>query len=1081
MADAHRLLIANRGEIAVRIARAAAAEGMASVAVTAADEPDAAHLAAADETYVLPGSGPVAYLDAGELVNAALATDCRLLHPGYGFLSESRDLPEACEDAGIRYGVRLLFVGPGPAALAVLGDKVLARGLAEKAGIPVLEGLGVQVDVPVVESLMEEAGAVMLKPRFGGGGRGTRIVRRGDDVAAAIRSAGADARAAFGDPTLLAEAFLDPARHIEVQVLGDRTGDVVVLGDRDCSLQRSRQKIVEIAPAPHLPDHVREQLHRAAADLIKRVGLRGLATVEFLVPADDPERFVFLECNPRLQVEHTVTEETTGLDLVRLQLRVAVGATLADLGLADGAPKPAGWAVQARVNAETVTADGTLLPSAGTITSLALPGGPGVRVDTAARPGAEQSPRYDSLLAKVVVHERQGDLGDALRHLDRALMEVDVRGVATNIAFLRAVLADPDVLAGRATTTLVDDRVADLVAAAEQYAEPEERPESDSLDPDEDALRASVPGTVVAVEATPGETLQPGGAVVVLEAMKMEHVVALPAGGTVLRIAVKVGDTVQQGQLLATVEHHDGDAEDEAEIDLDADRADLAEVRRRHEMGLDRYRPEAVAKRHAQGRRTARENLADLVDEGSFLEYGPLVFAAQERRRSREELQERTPADGVVGGLADINGDPAVVVSYDYTVLAGTQGMRGHLKKDRLFELAEKRRLPVVLFAEGGGGRPGDVDLPVVSALDTAAFTLFGRLSGLVPTVGVASGRCFAGNAALLGTCDVVIATEDANIGMGGPAMIEGGGLGVVAPEDIGPIDVQHANGVVDIRVADDAAAVAAARKYLSYFQGPTADWTAPDQRVLRHLVPENRKRVYDMRAVLNALADENSVLELRDGWGTGMVTALARVEGAPIGVIANVPTHLGGAIDADAADKAARFLQLCDAHGLPVVSLCDTPGFMVGPESEKTATVRHFSRLFVIGANLSVPIGTVVVRKAYGLGAQAMAGGSTKVPRFTVGWPASEFGPMGLEGAVRLGMRRELEAIDDDAERASAYDAAVDAAYENGKGLNVAAHWEVDDVIDPADTRRWITTLTREVAATPKPAARRRPNVDTW
>jgi acetyl-CoA carboxylase carboxyltransferase component len=311
--------------------------------------------------------------------------------------------------------------------------------------------------------------------------------------------------------------------------------------------------------------------------------------------------------------------------------------------------------------------------------------------------------------------------------------------------------------------------------------------------------------------------------------------------------------------------------------------------------------------------------------------------------------------------------------------------------------------------------------------------------------------------------------------------MIEGGGLGVVSPEEIGPIDVQHANGVVDIRVADDAAAVAAARKYLGYFQGPIAEWTAPDQRALRHLVPENRKRVYDMRAVLHALADVDSVLELRDGWGAGMITALARVEGAPIGVLANVPTHLGGAIDADAADKAARFLQLCDAHGLPVVSLCDTPGFMVGVESEKTATVRHFSRLFVIGANLSVPIGTVVVRKAYGLGAQAMAGGSTKVPRFTVGWPSSEFGPMGLEGSVRLGMRRELEAIEDDAARAAAYEAAVAAAYERGKGLNVAAHWEIDDVIDPADTRRWITTLTREAAATPRPPGRVRPNVDTW
>jgi acetyl-CoA carboxylase carboxyltransferase component len=555
-------------------------------------------------------------------------------------------------------------------------------------------------------------------------------------------------------------------------------------------------------------------------------------------------------------------------------------------------------------------------------------------------------------------------------------------------------------------------------------------------------------------------------------------------------VAVSVGDTVRQGQLLATVHAAEELVEEAPTLPpaRHAERDDLAEVRDRHQQGLDAQRPDAVASRHVAGRRTARENLDDLVDAGTFLEYGPLVFAAQERRRTRGELQERTPADGLVGGLADVNGalvgpgrSAAVVMSYDYTVLAGTQGMRGHAKKDRLFELAEKRRLPVVLFAEGGGGRPGDVDFPGVTGLDTMAFTLFGRLSGLVPLVGIASGRCFAGNAALLGSCDVVIATEDASIGMGGPAMIQGGGLGSVTADEIGPTAIQHANGVVDIRVADDAAAVDAARRYLSYFQGTIDSWTAPDQRLLRQIVPERRTRVYDMREVLAGIADEGSVLELRDGWGAGMITALARVEGAPIGVIANVPAHLGGAIDADAADKAARFLQLCDAHGLPVVSLCDTPGFMVGPDAERTATVRHVSRLFVIGANLTVPLGTVVVRKAYGLGAQAMAGGSMKVPRFAIGWPTSEFGAMGLEAGVQLGMRRELAAIEDPVERAAVFADAVAAAYENGRGVNVAAHGEIDDVIDPAHTRRWITLLTREAAATPRPVTRTRPNVDTW
>jgi acetyl-CoA carboxylase carboxyltransferase component len=510
--------------------------------------------------------------------------------------------------------------------------------------------------------------------------------------------------------------------------------------------------------------------------------------------------------------------------------------------------------------------------------------------------------------------------------------------------------------------------------------------------------------------------------------------------------------------------------------------ASLRAVRERHEIGLDGARAEAVIKRHAGGRRTARENLDELLDPDSFVEYGPLLFAAQERRRSREELIARTPADGLVGGIGEIEGRRCVVMSYDYMVLAGTQGLRNHAKKDRLFEIAARRRLPVVLFAEGGGGRPGDVDMPIVAGLDCRAFNLFARLSGLVPLVGIASGNCFAGNAALLGCCDVVIATEDASIGMGGPAMIEGGGLGVYEPAEVGPIDVQHANGVVDLRVADDRAAVATASRYLSYFGGAVSDVRVPDQRLLRSIVPERRRQIYDVRLVLDGLCDEDSVLELRRGFGAGIVTALARVDGHALGVVANHPPHLGGAIDADGADKAARFMALCDAFSLPLLFLCDTPGFMVGPDAERTATVRHFARMFLTGANLSVPCGTIVLRKGYGLGAQAMAAGGFKSPLFTVAWPTSEFGGMGLEGAVRLGMRRELEAIEDPDERERVFQATVAAAYEHGRGINMAAYGEIDDVIDPADSRRWIATLFAE---TDRPwwvsKDKRRPYVDAW
>ena len=596
---------------------------------------------------------------------------------------------------------------------------------------------------------------------------------------------------------------------------------------------------------------------------------------------------------------------------------------------------------------------------------------------------------------------------------------------------------------------------------------------------------APMQGTIVAVHVAPGDQVQANQALLVIESMKMEHVIAAENAGVVERIGCEVGATVQEGDLLvaltAGVPASVADAKADDDVDVDHVRADLAEVVERHELGYDAQRPDAVERRRRTEQRTTRENVDDLVDAGSLVEYGPMVIAAQRRRRELDDLIRRTPADGLVAGIGTVNGHRTIVMSYDYTVLAGTQGLQNHRKKDRLFELAERLRLPVVFFTEGGGGRPGDTDGSGVSGLDCMAFALWGSLSGLVPLVGINSGRCFAGNAALLGCCDVVIATANSNIGMGGPAMIEGGGLGVYTPEDVGPMSVQVPNGVVDVAVADEAEAVAVAKRYLSYFQGPLESWTCPDQRLLRHSIPENRLRVYDVHAVVDGMADDGSVLELRPQFGVGMVTALIRIEGRPLGVIANNPTHLAGAIDADGADKAARFMQLCDAFDLPILFLCDTPGIMVGPEVEKTALVRHVSRMFVTGASLTVPFFTIILRKGYGLGAQTMAGGSFKSPIFTVAWPTGEFGGMGLEGAVRLGYRKELEAVDDPAERDALFEEMVARMYEHGKALNTATYFEIDDVIDPAQSRRWIITA---LDASPPPAPRsgkKRPNIDTW
>ena len=599
-------------------------------------------------------------------------------------------------------------------------------------------------------------------------------------------------------------------------------------------------------------------------------------------------------------------------------------------------------------------------------------------------------------------------------------------------------------------------------------------------------VAAPLTGTVVSILVGVGEPVVQGRPVAVLESMKMEHEVAAPVSGRVAELAAAVGETVTVGDRLFVMEpapvDPDGAAGD-ADLDPDAIRPDLAEVLDRQARTRDEARPEAVAKRHGYGHRTARENLADLCDPGTFSEYGALALAAQRDRRTLEDLVANTPADGLIGGLAKVEGGDCVVLAYDYTVLAGTQGHTGHLKLDRLFDLAARTRRPVVLFAEGGGGRPGDTSAPSVSGLEVMAFALFGRLSGLVPLVGVVSGRCFAGNAALLGCCDVIIATADSSVGMAGPAMIEGGGLGRFHPDEVGPTSVQHANGVIDVLVADEREAVEVARRYLSYFQGRAGSWAAPDQRALRHVIPEDRVRVYDVRKVISGLADTDSVLELRSGWGPGMVTALARIGGRPVGLVANNPGHLGGAIDSDGSDKAARFLQLCDAFDLPVVFLCDTPGFMVGPEAERTAQVRHFARMFVVGGSLSVPVVTVILRKGYGLGAQAMAGGSFRVPALTVAWPTGEIGGMGLEGAVRLGFRRELEAETDPAARQRLEERLIAAAYRNGKALNAATHFEIDDVIDPATTRERVLAV---LEAAPAPAwrdrgAKKRPCIDTW
>lgn len=1086
------LLIANRGEIAIRIARTAADLGLRTVAVYGDGDGDSLHVERADEAVLVEG-GSRAYLDAAALVRAAGEAGCTAVHPGYGFLAEQADFARACEDAG------LVFVGPTAAQLVLCGDKLAARALAAECGVPTLEASGALADAPALEAFRATlAGApAMVKAAAGGGGRGMRVLGADDDAAAVFAACAEEAAAAFGDGTLYAERCVERARHVEVQVAGDGRGAVTHLWERDCTLQRRHQKLVEIAPAPGLARSRRDALLDAALAIAGRLDYRGLGTFEFLCDADG-EAFWFIEANARLQVEHTVTEAVLGMDLVALQLGIAGGATLAALGLGDGPPAAHGCAVQLRVNAETFDADGTALPASGTIARFDPPGGPGVRVDTAAYPGGTTNPAFDSLLAKLVVHVPDGDYARALRRAGRAADEFAVTGVATNLPLLNALVRHPVVVDAAFDTRFVEREAAALAAAATAFVRAEPAPAAahghaahaaPTAPPGTLAVSAPMRASVISVDVAAGEAVRHGQQLAVLEAMKMHHVVTAPGGGTVEALLAAAHDVLDEGAPIVFMRPDAGEADEqvgEVALDLDAARADLDEVHERHALTLDAARPEAVARRRRHGSRTARENVEDLCDAGSFIEYGALAIAAQRRRRSVEDLMEKTPADGMIAGFGTVNaahfGEDAArcaVLAYDYTVLAGTQGHHNHKKKDRLFELAAEWKTPVVFFTEGGGGRPGDVDTDdlFMSWLDIKTFATWPKLSGIAPRIAINSGRCFAGNAVIFGCADLTIATRNSNIGLAGPAMIEGGGLGRYTPEDIGPVDVQAANGVIDVVCEDEAEATAVARAMLGCFQGRVDGWSAADQRVLRHLVPENRLRVYDMRAVVHALADEGSVIELRRDYGVGLITALLRIEGEPFGLIANDPRHLGGAIDGDGGEKGGRFLGLCDTYGLPVISLCDTPGYMVGPDSEKTAAVRRGSRLILASANLSVPLFTVVVRKGYGLGAQAMAGGSFHQPFFTIAWPTAEMGPMGLEGAVELGFSKELAACETEEARRALYEELLGHMYAKGKAVSVAQTFEIDAVIDPAETRAW---LLRGLRAAGAPGSPRR-YVDVW
>ncbi len=1153
-----KLLVANRGEIAIRIIRGAAELGMGTVAVAPADDAGSLHAVKANEFVQLDGAGTAAYLDIDQIITAATDTGCDAIHPGYGFLAENAELARHCADAG------LTFVGPSPEMLELFGDKARARQAAIEAKVPVIRGIDHAVSVEEATAFFNDLGdgrGMMIKAAHGGGGRGSRMVETADEVAATYERCRSEAELAFGNGDVYVEEFIREARHVEVQILGDQAGNIVHLYERECSVQRRFQKIIEIAPAPALDAGLRDQILEAAVRFAGQVGYTNAGTFEFLVDSDSGEQpFAFIEANARLQVEHTVSEEVTGVDVVQTQLRIAQGESLKDMGLTDPNLSPRGYAIQARVCMESVREDGSINPEAGVLTAYSAPSGPGVRTDGFGYAGYETSLLFDSLLAKVIGHSHSSNFADAITRTSRALAEFHIDGVDTNIGFLQNILQHPQFATGDVHTRFVDEHLIELANAEilPQFV-PEVTPEDaleadgfagarveDSADPlalfnhdtqvkseqsedDEDAgpvtVTAPMPGSVLSVSVNSGDNVASSQPLAVIETLEIQHVITAGAAGQIQSIRARPGTSVKAGDPLFVMQA-DPDVDDAGDdstgaIDGTVIRSDLDEVYERRRYIDDDYRSERIAKRHAKQQRSPAENIEHLMD-GTFREYGPLVTAASWQKQ--QWLRETTQADGLVMGIGKINGDRfdddasrSIVVHYDYMVVAGTQGGRGHYKQDRMYELAKRFHMPLILFAEGGGGRPGisggepaenrDIATEVglkpadrggvgsaAAVVDLAArggggvptdsytFTKLCELSGLVPLVGLNSGRCFAGNTVMLASCDVIIAAENSTIGLGGPAMIEGGGLGIYTPEEVGPMSFQVPNGVVDILVKDDKAVIETAKQYLSYFQGSFDQWETPDQFRLRHIVPEDRTVTYDMREVIRTIADEDSILEIREKFGVSMVTAFIRVEGRPLGLIANNPQHLSGAIDSDAADKGARFLQLCDAFDIPVLSLMDCPGAMPGPEYEQAALLRHISRLFVTGANMTTPMFGVIIRKAYGMGVRAMCGGSSLEPFFTVAWPTAEFAETTLESRIKLAFGEELDAIEDPAERAAVYDRLMKAHVDRVKAVNSGGtNYGIDDVIDPADTRAWIAQGLASVPIPPVRTTKKRPNLDTW
>ena len=1112
-----RVLIANRGEIAIRVARAAAALGVESVSVYAPADALSLHTRVTTQSHAVgtskaPSSDPVrAYLDIEALIEAAKATRCDCVHPGYGFLSENTGFAKRCLEEGIA------FIGPRPETLALFGDKTKARELARSLDIPIIPGSAhAFASAEVAMGVAETIGyPVMLKAAAGGGGRGMRAVACADEMAAAFARCRSEAQAAFGDGSVFVEKLLARPRHIEVQILADGRGDIVHLYERDCSIQLRNQKVVEIAPAPGLDAGIRRKILDDAIRLARAAGYVNAGTVEFLVVPERGEYF-FIECNPRIQVEHTVTEQVTGIDLVEAQFRIAAGESLKDLGMAEQAAieAPRGFAVQARIVAG----------GAGVLTGYKEPTGPGVRVDSCGYAGYAPPPQFDPMFAKLICQSNSThSFASALDHTLRALDEFHIAGLPTNLRQLRAVLSHPSVRAGDARTSFFSEHP-DLVpngahaSASGSLALLEQQSASLrggkaaftlngahaasaglSVPNGEEGVESPMAGAVIEVLVEAGANVEAGDTLMVISAMKMETAITAPCAGIVTNISpVEIGANVGAGQIIATI------APSKRGIESASPRRHgddtwaplLADVQALQAIAHRRFAPDSndpgVVRQRSRGKLTCRERIDMLLDPGSFREVGSLAGFADYDEDGR--VAGFTPANHV-GGWGKIDGRTAVVCADDFTSRGGhADGAIGG-KAAHLDRLSIDLRCPSIRLLDGssGGGSiaamvPKQQKTGESSAQESSGTITAGRprVSGEggsflpghlgssmyvtqlaeVPVVNMLLGSVVGIGAAkaVLGHFSVMV-RDIAQLFVAGPPVVSHAMGYDITKEELGGWHIHCRNGSVNNLAESEEEATSMTKRFLSYL--PSSVYEAPpvvapdpsdpiDRRdeELFTIIPRKRTTTFDMRRAIRLMADRGSFFEIGPLWGTDQIVGFVRFNGYPMGVIASDCRHInGGALTADGCDKLKRHLDLCDLFHLPMLNLIDNPGFAVGLEHEITGTIRKGGEWMIAFAQVAVPIFTVIMRRSFGV-----AGNNFATPRSgasaRVAWPAADVGGIPPEGGIEAAYKRQLaEAADPAALRAE-----INARIESARGpIGPLNRFQMEEMIDPRDTRRWI------------------------